>query len=237
MRCIIIEDEYPSREELKYFIKNYSSIQIIEEFEDGLSALKFLQKNEIDVVFADINMPKLDGMTFSKIIHRFEKNPKIVFITAYKEYAIEAFEIYAFDYILKPYSNERIIQTLKKLQEHKEGNFKENCLYHKVIVCKNEKMIVLDCTDIYYCEAHERETFVYTKEEKYIAKINISQFFDKLSKDHFFRSHRSYIINLDKIQEIIPWFHHTYNVKMKDLDCEIPVSRNNIKIFKEKMGI
>ncbi|TCO77453.1 LytR/AlgR family response regulator transcription factor [Marinisporobacter balticus] len=236
MRCIIVEDEYPSREELKYFIKTYSCIEILEEFDEALSALKFLENNRVEVVFLDINMPNLDGMSFSKIISKFEEKPKIVFITAYKEYAVEAFEVHAFDYILKPYAEERIIDALKKLEDEDEVTNKTyQC--HKITLCKNEKMIVMDWMDIYCCEADERETIVYTKDEKYIAKMNISQFFEKLPQDKFFRSHRSYILNLDKIEEIIPWFNNTYNVQLEDIDVQVPVSRKNIKTFRKIMGI
>jgi two-component system LytT family response regulator len=174
-------------------------------------------------------------MTFSKLIAKFKEQPKIVFITAYKEYAVEAFEVYASDYILKPYSKERMIHALKKLEDQEEMDI--GCKRDKIILCKNEKMIVIDWMDIYYCEAHERETIVYTKDEKYIAKMNISHFLEKLPKSKFFRSHRSYILNLDKIQEIVPWFNNTYNVKLEDLDTAIPVSRNKIKEFRRIMGI
>lgn len=237
MRCIIVEDEYPSREELKFFIHEYSSIEILNEFEDSLEALKFLEKNSVDIIFLDINMPNLDGMSLGKIVSRFEEKPKIVFITAYKEYAVEAFEVDAFDYILKPYSEERIIYTLKKLENSERSDSKEMSKCPKIILWQGEKMIVMEPEDIYYCEASERDTIVYTKDEKYIARINISNFLEKLPPDKFFRSHRSYILNIDKIQEIIPWFNNTYNIKLQDMEGEIPVSRNNIKKFRRIMGI
>ena len=104
MKGIIVEDEYLSREELKYFIKNYSGIEIVGEFDDGLDVLKFLQENEVDAIFLDINIPSLDGVFLAKNISKFAVKPYIIFITAYKEHAAEAFEIEAFDYILKPYS-------------------------------------------------------------------------------------------------------------------------------------
>jgi two-component system LytT family response regulator len=116
MRAIIVEDEFLAREELKYFIKNYSSIEIVDEFEDGIEVLKFIQKNEIDVIFLDINILSLDGVLLAKNISKFSKKPYIVFITAYKEHAVEAFEIEAFDYILKPYHESRMISMLKKLE-------------------------------------------------------------------------------------------------------------------------
>ncbi|EPZ55363.1 response regulator [[Clostridium] sordellii ATCC 9714] len=116
MNCIIVEDEFPAREELKYFIKNHSDIEIINEFENGLDVLKFIQENNVDVIFLDINIPMLDGMLLAKTINKFKSKPKVVFITAYKEYAVDAFELEVFDYVLKPYSDQRIINTLKKLK-------------------------------------------------------------------------------------------------------------------------
>ncbi len=176
MRCIIVEDEFPAREELKYFIKNYSDIEIINEFDNGLDVLKFIQENSIDVIFLDINIPMLDGMLLAKTINKFKSKPKIVFITAYKEHAVEAFELDVFDYVLKPYSDERIINTLNKLKDNeltKNNSKKEiledkNDMHDAVTLWKNDKMVVLKTNDIYYCEAHERETLVYTKNEEYI---------------------------------------------------------------------
>ncbi|EQB86759.1 hypothetical protein M918_12890 [Clostridium sp. BL8] len=116
MNCIIIDDEFPAIEELSYFINNYSSIIIIEKFDDSIKALQFVQNNSVDIIFLDINMPKLDGMTFSRVINTLKSKPLIVFISAYREHALEAFEVSAFDYILKPYPEDRIIATLKKLE-------------------------------------------------------------------------------------------------------------------------
>lgn len=107
-KVIVVDDEYPAREELKYFIKTYSKLEIVGEFSDGIEVLKFLQDHDVDAVFLDINIPLLDGVLLAKSLHRFENPPKIIFVTAYKEHAADAFEIEAFDYILKPYTEERI---------------------------------------------------------------------------------------------------------------------------------
>lgn len=237
MQCIIVEDEYPSREELKYFINQYSTIEIVKEFHESLSALKFLENHHVDIIFLDINMPNLDGMSFAKVVNKFERRPAIVFITAYKDYAVEAFEIDAFDYILKPYSEERMINTLKKLENIETKDCEKPCKCEKIILWKCDKMMVVNPEDIYYCEARERETVVYTKDEKYVTNTNISHFLEKLPQNQFFRSHRSYIININKIQEIIPWFNNTYNIKLEDIEAEVPVSRNNMKEFRKIMGI
>ena len=116
MKCIIVEDEFLAREELKYFIKNFSNIKIEGEFEDGIDVMKYIQRNKVDVIFLDINISSVDGVLIAKNISQFAEKPYIVFITAYKEHAVEAFEIEAFDYILKPYDESRIRSMLKKLE-------------------------------------------------------------------------------------------------------------------------
>ncbi|MCY6354570.1 LytR/AlgR family response regulator transcription factor [Clostridium sp. ZS2-4] len=234
MNCIVIDDEYPAREELKYFINELSNIRIEAEFEDSIKALEYIEKNKPDIIFLDINMPKLDGMALGRIINSFEKKIIIVFITAYKEYAVNAFEIEAFDYILKPYSEERIVNTLRRLEK---TEFVDKCINNKITLKNNNKLRVISICDICYCEASERETVIHTSEEKFIENCSISEFYKKLPKNNFFKSHRSYIVNLEKIVEIIPWFNNTYMVKLQEVDEEIPVSRNNINDFKHIMGI
>lgn len=238
MKCIIVEDEFLAREELKYFIENFSNIKIVGEFEDGLDVMKFIQKDKVDVIFLDINISSVDGLLIAKNISQFSEKPYIVFITAYKEHAVEAFEIEAFDYILKPYDESRIKSMLKKLElsyNSKNGNLLT--ITNKINLFKNDKIIVTDMDDIYYFEARDRETCVFTKDEEYIVKMSISKYYDTLPKEIFFRCHRSYIVNLTKIKEIIPWFNNTYNLKLKNIVEEIPVSKSNVKKFKQIMNI
>ena len=249
MKGIIVEDEYLSREELKYFIKNYSSIEIVGEFDDGLDVLKFLQENEIDVIFLDINIPSLDGVFLAKNISKFAVKPYIIFITAYKEHAVDAFELEAFDYILKPYSDDRIISMLNKLEKsyssnisidnklEEEKKFVQKSKASSISLWKNDKLRVVNIKDIYYCEARERETIVYTKDSEYIVKESIKEFEKNLDTNLFFKTHRSYIVNVSKINEIIPWFNNTYKLKLDDINSEIPVSRSKIKDFRIIMNI
>lgn len=234
MNCIIVDDELPSIQELSYFINNFSSIKIAEKFDDSIKALEYLQRHSVDIVFLDINMPKLDGLAFSRVINTMSGKPIFVFISAYSEYALEAFEVSAFDYILKPYSESRIITTLKKL-ENSETTVKRNS--DKIALWKNDKLSVINVNDIYYCEAHEHEVYIYTKDDQFKTTSSISDFYKKLPQNNFFRCHRSYIVNTDKITEIIPWFNNTYMLKLKGLESEIPVSRQNILAFKQLMGI
>lgn len=233
MNCIIIDDEYPAIQELSYIITHFSLIRISEKFDDSLKALEYVQKYPVDVIFLDINMPKLDGLTFSRVINTLKNKPLLIFISAYREYALEAFEVSAFDYILKPYSESRLADTLQRLQNITTPK----CTIEKITLWKNNKLFVLNINDICYCEASEHEVFIYTKEDQYKISSSISCLFKKLPQDKFFRCHRSYIVNLDKIREVIPWFNNTYMLKLHGLDIEVPVSRQNIPLFKQLIGI
>ncbi|KUP22516.1 LytTR family DNA-binding domain-containing protein [Paenibacillus sp. DMB5] len=242
MKAIIVEDEVLARQELAFLIGAHSSMRIAAEFEDGLDALKYLQTEEVDVIFLDINIPSIDGVLLAQNISRFSVKPYIVFITAYKEHAAEAFEIEAFDYILKPYSETRIKAMLHKLEgafaaRGRQGEEERTKLSDKVNLWKNEKIIVVDADEIYYASAQEKTTSVITKGEEYSMALSISEFHSRLAQDRFFRCHRSYLVNLSKIKEIIPWFNNTYLLRLRDLDAEVPVSRGKVKEFRQIMRL
>ena len=256
MRAIIVEDEFPARKELRYFIENKSGIEVVSEFTNGIEVLDFIQENKIDVIFLDINIPHLDGMLLAKTLNQFKSRPKIVFITAYESYAVDAFSLDVFDYILKPYSEERIISMLNKLEKSEMSDIEQfnvnSNLYkykkeavnqeieeitHKISLWKGDKLVVIDIDDIYYCEANERQTFIYTEKEKFILKEGISEVENLINDKTFFRTHRSYIVNLTKVKEIIPWFNNTYILKLKNSDYEVTVSRSKVKEFRLLMHI
>ncbi|MGL5377183.1 MAG: LytR/AlgR family response regulator transcription factor [Cetobacterium sp.] len=239
IKCIIVEDEFPAREELKYFINNNSNFEIQNEFENSIDALKYIESNNVDVVFLDINMPELDGMTLGKIINRFNKEIKLIFISAYKDYAVEAFEIKAFDYILKPYSEERINNVLNNLAEEfsKNSSAIKDSNITKITVNLDSKMFVLSTNDILYIEADEKETHIFTENGMYSSKMKISQLESVLTDNLFFRCHRSYIVNIDKIVEVEPWFNSTYILKVTNSSFKIAVSRNKVKELKEILTI
>lgn len=238
LTCVIVEDEFPAREELKYFLTKHKEISLEKEFETPIDSLKYLQENKVDVVFLDINMPELDGMSLGKILTKLNPNIKIIFITAYRDYAAEAFEIKAFDYLLKPYSEKRITEVLNNLTMIKDNSpTKEVEKINKVTVFLDEKMVVLSLDEIYYIEVSEKESLVYTQNEIYTSKLKISKWEEILPKNKFYRTHRAYIVNLDKIKEVEPWFNGTFVLKIQDLKFKVPVSRNNIKEFKELLSI
>ena len=235
INCIIVEDELPAREELKYFLNEEKEIKLIEEFESPLDTLNFLEKNKIDVVFLDINMPDMNGINLGKIISKIYPEVKIIFITAYKDYAVDAFEVKAFDYLLKPYSEERIRNLLKSLVSTKsvDNILNRNTSLKKITINMDEKIYVLSLNDVDYIEANEKETLIFANKKRYVSKIKISKWEEMLEGYNFYRCHRSYIINLDKIVEIEQWFNSSWIIKLKNYSTTIPVSRNNIKELKE----
>lgn len=243
MKVIIVDDEYPARTELRYFIEKYTDIKIMDEFDNGLDVLNYIQENTLDAIFLDINIPKLDGMILAKTIDKFEKKPKIIFITAYDNYAIDAFKLEIFDYILKPYSDERIISMLKRLENEckKKNNINGKVEYkkinNKISLWKNNKIHIIDIKDIYYCEVKERYTHIFTKDEEYEIREGISELEKDINSEIFFRSHRSYLVNLEKIEEIIPWFNNTYILKLNKGKYEVTVSRSKVKLFRQLMNI
>ena len=245
MKVIIVEDEFLAQQELTWLIQQHSQMEIIGTFDDGLDVLKFLQHNKVDAIFLDINIPSLDGVLLAQNISQFAHKPFIVFITAWKEHAVEAFELEAFDYILKPYQESRIVTMLQKLesswQQQQSGNVnvvssapREN---DTVNLIKDERIIVTPVNDIYYAEAHEKMTFVYTRRESYVMPMNITEFCSKLPSSHFFRCHRSFCVNLNKIREIEPWFNNTYILRLRDLEFQVPVSRSKVKEFRQIMHL
>jgi len=242
MKVIIVEDEVLAQQELSWLIKTHSQMEIVGTFEDGLDVLKFLQHNKVDAIFLDINIPSLDGVLLAQNISQFAHKPFIVFITAWKEHAVEAFELEAFDYILKPYQESRIITMLQKLeaaaqQQQPQAAAPASRGSATINLIKDERIIVTDINDIYYAEAHEKMTFVYTRKEAYVMPMNITEFCSRLPEAHFFRCHRSYCVNLSKIREIEPWFNNTYILRLRDLDFQVPVSRSKVKEFRQLMRL
>ncbi len=259
-----MEDEILASEELNYLIQEHSQIEVVDRLEDGLDVLKFLQEQEVDVIFLDINIPSLDGMMLAHHIGKFATKPYIVFTTAYKEHAAEAFELEAFDYILKPYDEKRIAAMLHKLElvfkrDHApveqhvddgltpvsdrppvQGELLRDTNSHtdrRINLLRNENIIVTDTADIYYAEAQEKVTKVYTKNGEFTMPVSITDFHTRLPQDTFFRCHRSYVVNLSQIREIVPWFNNTYLLRLRDLEAEVPVSRGKVKEFRQLMRI
>lgn len=223
----------PARRELAYLIENNSDIEIIKDFDDAPAALEFAKQSSPDLIFLDISMPQLDGISFAKQLRQFGIDSRVIFVTAHREFAVEAFELEAYDYLLKPFSEARLGLLLNKLKslEPAEITYPE-----KLTLWKSEKMRVVPVSELCYLEVKEREVHIFTKDESFVVVSSITSFQKKLDPKFFFRCHRSFVVNLDKIEEIIPWFNHTYQLKLRDIENPIPVSRHYLSDFKQIMG-
>ena len=198
-------------------------------------------------------MPKLNGIDVAKnILDGFHK-PYIVFVTAYEEYALKAFEVNAIDYILKPISEERLKKSMERIvmniSKHSKAyldnlnnlvqdvEVKNKGSITRICVYDRGKLIPLDSSEIIYSTIEDRHTIVVTKKGKFEINYTLSELYEKLDKSIFFRSHKSFLINLDLIELIEPWFNSTFNVVLRNTNVKIPVSRSQSKEFKELMNI
>lgn len=252
IRAIIVEDEEPAQKELKFMLEQTGRVEVIDCASNGIMALKKIKEEYPDVVFIDIQIPGMNGIEVANNIKNTECDSHVVFVTAYDKHAIEAFEMNAVDYVLKPYSEERINMTVDRIEDRLEikseiiekinkllstvGPLKHNKREFTKIPCDHYgRVVFVDEKDIIFCFIENEQTFVKTSNKKYLTNFTLHEL---ESKGNFFRVHRSYLVNLNKIKELYPWFHGTYKIIMLDDDkTEIPVSRNNVKKLKDILGI
>ncbi|OOE97355.1 DNA-binding response regulator [Salinivibrio sp. MA351] len=236
LRAVIVEDEYLAQEELRYLVEKHSDLEIIESFDDGLAALKYLQTHPVDVLFLDINIPSIEGMLLARSLHADARPPFVIFTTAYKEHAADAFELEAFDYLLKPLNETRVKGVLNKLALAAAPTDTLTEQRHTLHLMRDNRIRITDTADILYAAANEKTTLVYTPDGEFYVPYTISELMTQLPAN-FFRCHRSYCINLDKITEIEPGLNSTYHVFLPGISDPVLVSRGNLKAFRERMQL
>ncbi len=253
LKCLIVDDEMPAREELKYMLSSIDNVSIIGEADNGIRALDIINTLNPDIVFLDVQMPKISGIEVAKKLVQDRKDINIIFITAYENFAVDAFDVNAVDYLLKPISKERLDKAIKRIisLNHDRDKLEYNRLksiiediginksknINRISVYYKNKLIPIEVKDILYVTVEDKSTVIVTKDGKYEINYSLNELTDKLSEQTFFRTHKSYIVNLDMIESIEPWFNSTYNINLKHINQTIPVSRSHIKNFKEKMNI
>ncbi|MBS4224835.1 LytR/AlgR family response regulator transcription factor [Lederbergia citrea] len=243
LKAYIVDDEPLARDELKYLLIRSKEVEILGESDCIEDAMADITALEPDLVFLDIELAEDNGLSLAKQLAKLEPNPAIVFATAYDDYALQAFELNAVDYILKPFDESRIQKTLEKIKKmQKIGN--EDPLSHpvmsndrngKIAILVDERIVLLTYEDILYLESSEGKCTIKTMEQEYIVSDALVVLEKKLNKAQFFRVHRSFIVNLDHIIEIEPWFNSTYNLIMKD-GSKVSVSRTYVKELKQLLG-
>lgn len=254
INALIVDDEKPSRDELRYLLADINEIEIAGEAEDGIEAVKMMAKLDLDIIFLDIQMPEMSGIELAESLQKIENKPYIIFTTAYDSFAIKAFEIGALDYLLKPYSRERIKKSIDRYKSNilLDGNDfsdrinellnvfkdKENGSQpFRITVSRGEHFHPLKPEDIVAIIASGKKTRIVTTDTEFEDNRTITQFEELLSGPSFFRCHRSYLINLDYIKKIGIWFNNTYQLKMENLSEKVPVSRSRVHEFRKLMLI
>lgn len=226
MNCVIIDDEPAAIDVLKFHLSNIPFVEVKNSFRDPLEALDYLQKNSIDLIFLDINMPKLSGVSFPKFLN---KPPLIIFTTAYSEYALKSYELNAVDYLLKPIEFDRLIQAVMKVKEMLI-NSAENKIIDTTNISKtisNQSVFIksgsdfhqLSIDNIKYIESDGNYVTFKTVNRSILARYKISEVLELLPKKYFMRIHRSYIIALKHIETVKK---HAVIMDGK----EIPISSN-----------
>lgn len=244
LKAYIVDDEPLARDELKYLLNRSKQVVVLGESDCVEDAIEDIFGLKPDLVFLDIELADESGLDLAKQLENLNPAPATVFATAYDEFALKAFELNAVDYILKPFDEERIEKTLKKIKKMKKIGDQEfsvnstvkNNQNGKIAVLVDERIILLPDADIVYLESSEGKCTIETMDQKYKVSEALVVLEKKLTNTKFLRVHRSFIVNIDHIVEIEPWFNSTYNLIMKN-SSKVPVSRTYVKELKQMVGI
>lgn len=237
MKAIIIDDERLARQELKSLLAAYKEIEIIAECSDAVEALQKINELKPDVIFCDIQMP---GKTGLQLAEEISGAVDVVFITAHDEHALKAFELNAFDYLLKPIQPQRLAETIKKLSI-KEGSVKGD---NTAPLSKKDMVFIKDGEKCWFVKLEEVRLFesegnyvrVYFDNSKPLILRSLNSLETRLNEKEFFRASRKHIINLNYIASVEQWFNNGLNVKLKD-GKEIEISRRQAVRLKDMMSL
>ncbi len=229
MRCLIVDDEPLSIRIIEKYIAEMPNLQLVATANNAFEAMESLKKDQIDLLFLDINMPKLSGISLLKSL---SNPPMVIFTTAYPEYAVEGFELEAVDYLLKPFSIERFIKAVHKAEEKYNNNKLQNASEGNtgfLIVKADKKLYKLNFRDIIRLQAYGDYVRIYTKEKSLITKERLANLEKELPNNHFIRIHRSHIISQDKIEFIEG---NMVKVGEEKLPVSLSYRESLMKIFK-----
>ena len=254
LKAIIVDDEVPARDELKFLLSQLPVITVIGEADNGAAAVGLAAQHEPDVVFLDIQMRGMNGLDTALALRTAAPQALIVFASAYDEYALKAFEIGAVDYLLKPFEGERVAATVLRIEKYRPEEWQvattrlDQVLtsavkqpVHKLAVEKNGKIIVIDYDDIIYIHTQTSSVKIVTATGEYSYSGTLTELQERLRDTPILRVHRSYLVHMEKVKEVIPWFKGTYWLKLPTLGnssyIEIPVGKGQIKNLKEILGL
>ncbi|MBN8722491.1 MAG: response regulator transcription factor [Acidobacteria bacterium] len=235
MRVIIIDDELPARKKIRTFLAD--EVEIIGEASNGLEAVNLIEQLQPDLIFLDIQMP---GLTGFEVLQALDKTimPAVIFTTAYDEYAVKAFEVNALDYLLKPFDEERFQKALERVNKQNSQNNQYQQLTNLLLELKKQpnylqrlliktagKIVFIKTDEINWIEAEEKYVQIHVGKDKYLYRETMNALEQQLNSEIFARIHRSYIVRIDFIKELVPWSHGDYLLILQD-KTELSLGRN-----------
>lgn len=252
LSAVIVDDEQLARDELSYLLKSVEDVQVVAQGKNGVEAVNLIKEHSPDIVFLDVQMPGLDGFgVIKKLLDKKLPLPKIVFSTAYDQYAVKAFEVSAVDYLLKPFDKKRVAQSVQKARKQMQATpapasgdqlgtlvkmlESQQAQRSKLLVRAAGRLILVDQKDICFASIQDGVITVTTSAGEGQSNCRtLEELMDQLDPSLFWRAHRSYVVNINHIREVVPWFKSSYQVKMSDRkQSEVPVSRAQTKRLRE----
>ena len=250
IRALVVDDEPLAREMIREMLEGDSDVEVVAECANGREAVEAIKSNKPDVIFLDIQMPELGGF---EVLESFERQetPYIIFVTAYDQYAVRAFEVHAFDYLLKPFDRERFDAAWQRVKKQinidQTGERDRHILalleelktgprhLERLVIKNGGRVFFLNVQDIYCIESEGNYVRVYDNQKGYLLRETISGLEEQLDPKQFRRIHRSAIVKIDKIKEMQPWFHGEYRVIMEN-GKQLTLSRNYRSNFQGAVG-
>ncbi|BAQ09087.1 two-component response family protein [Bacillus sp. OxB-1] len=239
IRTLVVDDERYAREELTFLLGRFPAIQVVGEAETGEAAIMKTLQLQPDVVFLDVEMPKMGGMEVAKSLQEIKKVPLIVFATAYPQFAAEAFRINAVDYLLKPYDEDQLQQTISRIEKWlapQSSGYAASELGKLAVEMDGEIDYIL-IQDIYYMYREEKVTKIITERRDYDVRISLKDLESRLASYPFFRIHKSYLVNLNYVSRLTPWFNGAYQLELEGRPEKLSVSRNYVKDLRQRLEI
>jgi two-component system LytT family response regulator/two-component system response regulator LytT len=254
LSVIIVDDEQLARDELSYLLKDVEDLDIIGYGKNGVEAVNLIKETSPDLVFLDVQMPGLDGFgVIKKLLEKKIPLPEVVFSTAFDQYAVKAFEVSALDYILKPFDKKRILQAVEKARKTQESDVppsekldtlvklleQQKPQTTKVLLKANNRLFLVDQKEICFASIEDGViTVVAQNMEGQSNCRTLEELLASLDTNFFWRAHRSYLVNINRIKEVVPWFKSSYQIRMDDKkQTEIPVSRAQTRRLRDLFGL
>ena len=243
MKAIIIDDEPLARSLVKEYLQAYKNIEVVEECNDGFQGVKAIQQHQPDIIFLDIQMPKINGFEMLELV---DNPPHVIFTTAFEEYAVKAFETYALDYLLKPFSKDRFDKCIQKLLQQKSSPAQTDALLetaaqspeqnNRIVVKDGGKIKIIPVAHVQYLEAADDYVKIHISDGTFLKKKTMQYFEELLQSQQFVRIHRSFIINTQLITRIDPYEKDNHLVLLAS-GAKLPASKAGYMKLKEVLGI